>query len=71
LLWSKGASHVFLESDSKVVVQTCTTEDNNYENYGLTPRIKEILRRNWTVQVTHIHMESNIVAHALVILVRS
>ncbi|KAK5783995.1 hypothetical protein PVK06_038513 [Gossypium arboreum] len=52
LLWPKGARHVLLECDSKFFVQACTSEDESHGNYVLTLRIKEILRRNWTVHVT-------------------
>ncbi|MBA0630831.1 hypothetical protein Godav_002891 [Gossypium davidsonii] len=71
LLWSKGANHVLLENDSKVVVHACTSEDDSYGNYALTSCIKEIQHRNWTVHVTHIYRESNIATHALTILTRS
>ncbi|MBA0686256.1 hypothetical protein Goari_013867, partial [Gossypium aridum] len=71
LLWSKGARHVLFESDSKFVVQACTTEDESHGNYALTSRIKEILRKNWTVHVTHIYIEFDSAAHLLAILARS
>ncbi|MBA0870470.1 hypothetical protein Goshw_012831, partial [Gossypium schwendimanii] len=65
------ASYLLLESDSKVVVQACTSEDGNYRNYALNSRIKEILHMNWTAHVTHIYRESNTATHALAILARS
>ncbi|MBA0572401.1 hypothetical protein Golob_002745 [Gossypium lobatum] len=68
LLWSKGANHVLLESDSKVVVHACTSEDDSYGNYALTSCIKEIQHRNWTVHVTHIYREPKIATHALTFL---
>ncbi|KAK5836886.1 hypothetical protein PVK06_012691 [Gossypium arboreum] len=71
LLWSKGANHVLLESDSKVVVQAYTNEDDNYGNYALTLCIKQIQHRNWIVHVTHIYKESNTATHTLAILTRS
>ncbi|KAK5794426.1 hypothetical protein PVK06_035651 [Gossypium arboreum] len=61
----------FLKSDSKVVVQACTSEDGNYGNYTLTSRIKEILHMNWRAHVIHIYRESNTTTHALAILARS
>ncbi|MBA0769677.1 hypothetical protein Gotri_018381 [Gossypium trilobum] len=71
LLWSKGARHILFESDSKFDVQACTSEDESHGNYALTSCIKEILRRNWTVHVTHIYREFDSVTHLLAILARS
>ncbi|MBA0872112.1 hypothetical protein Goshw_007126 [Gossypium schwendimanii] len=63
LLWSKGANHVLLESDSKVVVHACTSEDDSYGNYALTSCIKEIQHRNWTVHVTFIESPTLLYMH--------
>ncbi|XP_050216415.1 uncharacterized protein LOC126667478 [Mercurialis annua] len=60
LAWSRGHKQVILEMDSKLAVDAITNEDLTINaNTNLLWAIRDLLKRNWHIQVCHIYREGN------------
>lgn len=59
IVWNFGFKKVILEMDSKEALQVL--QRTNSEHYGstVTSSIKSLLKRNWTVHLSHVLKEGN------------
>ena len=63
LTWDKGFRKVVLESDSRVAVGFITGDNVRVDkNYNLIMQIKNMVSREWEVEILHVYREANCVA---------
>lgn len=63
MAWDKGFKDVLLETDSRVALLMINNKkrDDSY-NVILVDKCRQILQREWIVQIEHIYREANMVA---------
>lgn len=66
MAWNENVKQLILEVDSMVVIQLLAKEvDWSNLNTGLINHCRELLCRNWEVQIQHVFREGNAVADGL------
>jgi ribonuclease HI len=63
LAWSKGFRKIILESDSSLAVDLITKNKIFIDkNYNLIMQARELLAKEWDIQVRHVYREANSMA---------
>lgn len=70
IAWNQGHWHIMVESDSKAVVKLIHEGFKKLSHNALIRGIVELCQRNWTVSITSVYREANILADQMVKLAR-